>query len=235
MAISLLEQRLACLSERSSAFRPFGPMGLPPSFEDFEEEYMPNGVALVGKSFRRSHSWAGYASRLSQRQAGGIPKTLPTKEVMSKAKTLGAGLQEEAAEVTAAGPDDQGHITTLVVKKLPRNLTRHAFTAELDALNFAGQYDYVHLPKTFGTGKNQGFAFVNFTSAEAAESFAALFAESSGGLPRSHGAGWRVGPAEIQGFEANARLAQSGKKMRIRSKASRPLLLQAGEAALALQ
>jgi len=123
----------------------------------------------------------------------------------------------------------QEGITTYMVQNLPRTMTRRRFIDTLDAQGFEGLYDFVHLPKTFGTGKNKGFAFINFVSEEAAQAFAAQFASSTGA--RTNDSSWRIAPADVQGFHANAAAAGSRKMTRVRNNSCRPLLLSQQPAA----
>jgi len=146
-------------------------------------------------------------------------------------------------EATTDGPEqvqglgegwDQPHTTvpegntTLMVQNLARGLSRKAFMDLLDSRGFAGLYDFVHIPGIFGTGKNKGFAFVNFIDEQAAITFTRRFAppraaETSKAVPGQ--AGWRVVPAAVQGLEANTKKASSRKMRRVRDGSHRPLFL----------
>jgi len=119
-------------------------------------------------------------------------------------------------------------ITTLMVQNLSRTLTRRGLLDVLNGCGFADRYDFVHLPMTFGSGKNKGFAFINFVCPEAAEEFAGRFPRSDGTQIKDKT--WRVAQAAVQGFEANATAASSRKVARVRNSACRPLLVVPGRA-----
>merc|ERR1719464_2137870 len=114
-------------------------------------------------------------------------------------------------------------ITTLMVQNLSRTMTRRGLLDVLNGCGFADKYDFVHLPLTFGTGKNKGFAFINFSCPGAAAEFASKFPPSDGTPIKDKM--WRVAPADVQGFEANAKAAGSRKMSRVRKIALRPLLV----------
>lgn len=118
-------------------------------------------------------------------------------------------------------------VTTLMLQNLPRNLKRQQLCDELDNIGFGKLYDFCHLPMTFGTSRNKGFAFVNFVDEDVAKSFASMFPENDGSVPSTIGhRPWVVLPAEVQGFEANVAMAMSKKKIRLRNNAYRPLIVE---------
>lgn len=98
-----------------------------------------------------------------------------------------------------------GRATTLMLRHVPRKCTQQLFVRELDVAGFAGRYDFVYLPVSTWTLKNKGFAFVNFDLPETSESFYRLF--NNGKLRQFHSTTpLLVQPADLQGFEANARM-----------------------------
>lgn len=109
--------------------------------------------------------------------------------------------------------------TTVMVRKIPRNMRRAQLMNRLDQLGFAGHYNIVNLPTVWGTGKNLGFAFINFVTQAAAEGFMSQFSVDNQ-------RGWAAQPAKVQGYEANLSTASSAKVSRIRSCRNRPLVLR---------
>mmetsp|Transcript_39900 Transcript_39900/g.125594 ORF Transcript_39900/g.125594 Transcript_39900/m.125594 type:complete len:309 (+) Transcript_39900:94-1020(+) len=134
--------------------------------------------------------------------------------------------EERGVDHRAAGAGSEREcITTYMVQNLKRSLNRRDFVAILNGMGLEGHFDYVHLPKSFDCGRNKGFAFVNFTTVEAAEAFAGRFG-SDGESPAPAGKRmWRVVPAAVQGYEANAANVGSKKVRRVRNSACRPVVL----------
>jgi RNA recognition motif-containing protein len=72
-------------------------------------------------------------------------------------------LRSENASLRAAS------FTTLMFRNLPNSYTRNMLSELLDNEGFSGHYDLVYVPVDFIKLAGLGYAFVNFTSNEAAE------------------------------------------------------------------
>lgn len=65
--------------------------------------------------------------------------------------------------------------TTVMLRNIPNNFSRHMLVDLVESEGFAGQYDYIHLPADFKSRANLGYAFVNLTSPTAAQHFMKTF------------------------------------------------------------
>lgn len=93
--------------------------------------------------------------------------------------------------------------TTVMLRNMPNNYSRTMLLELLDAEGFAGQYDFLYLPMDFQSRASLGYAFINFTSSESAESFWRVFdGYSNWAIPsrKMSGVSWS-GPH--QGLEAH--------------------------------
>jgi len=109
---------------------------------------------------------------------------------------------EAMREVAASGGGVSG-CTTVMMREVPMKYTQRKLLREINLLGFSGQYDFIYLPMDPRKHTNRGFAFINMTSAEAADKFYKTFhgqylRHFSSEKPLS------VVPADLQGFEENA-------------------------------
>jgi len=98
---------------------------------------------------------------------------------------------------------DGKHRTTVMLRNMPNNYSRSMLVELLDSEGFAGQYDFLYLPMDFQSRASLGYAFINFTSSDAAASFWHTFeGYSNWAIPsrKVSGVSWS-GPH--QGFEAH--------------------------------
>jgi len=92
-------------------------------------------------------------------------------------------------------------VTTLVIRNVPARYTKELLMQEWPV---DGTYDFLYLPFSLKQKRTAGFAFVNFTSHEAAVHFYSQWHSKS---LRDHGTAkqLKIGVAEIQGLEENLR------------------------------
>lgn len=62
--------------------------------------------------------------------------------------------------------DNRDMRTTLMLRNVPKEYSRSALISLLNALGFAGCYDFVYMPMDFGTGCSLSYALVNLCSPE---------------------------------------------------------------------
>merc|ERR1719229_1723915 len=79
-----------------------------------------------------------------------------------------------ARAVAAAGGGLSGN-TTVMMRHIPGKYTQQKLMREINSAGFLGKYDFFCLPMQPQSRGNRGFAFVNFSAVEAAESFYAAF------------------------------------------------------------
>jgi len=93
--------------------------------------------------------------------------------------------------------------TTVMLRNMPNNYSRTMLVELLDAEGFAGQFDFLYLPMDFQSRASLGYAFINFTTSDAAEAFWRVFdGYSNWAIPsrKMSGVSWS-GPH--QGLEAH--------------------------------
>jgi len=94
--------------------------------------------------------------------------------------------------------------TTMMIRNLPNSYAQRDLVRELEALGFAGSFDFVYVPVDKATLRNVGHAFVNFVDSVWASKCMKAFDNyqfKSYRKARRKAAG--VSIADIQGLEAN--------------------------------
>lgn len=115
-------------------------------------------------------------------------------------------------------------ITTLMIKNVPQRFTRKDLVYELNRRGFEGLYNFCHLPCSFETKMNKGYAFVNFATETAARAFTDQLRTMGGRKAMT------AIPAAVQGYQSNAQFACSRRMRRVKDRSFRPLLCSAAPA-----
>jgi len=118
--------------------------------------------------------------------------------------------------------------TTMMVRNIPNRYSQRELIEELEALGFAGSFDFLYAPTDFGTMGNVGYTFINFITPEWAER---CRLELEGYLFSKHQkkTGKKVATvsvAHLQGLQANLRhYEKSAVAVRARSKGCGPVVM----------
>ena len=117
--------------------------------------------------------------------------------------------------------------TTVMLRNIPNKYTQRMLLDQLSALGYEGKYDFFYLPIDFRNRCNVGYAFINFTSGDAAVEF------------KDHLHGYRltgfnsqkiceVSYARVQGLKANIQHYRNSPVNGIAIPEYRPLLFAHG-------
>uniref|UniRef100_A0A7S2MJI6 Mei2-like C-terminal RNA recognition motif domain-containing protein n=1 Tax=Zooxanthella nutricula TaxID=1333877 RepID=A0A7S2MJI6_9DINO len=95
----------------------------------------------------------GLAHTVQNIPSGGAVQKIPS-----------GGLPAAAHSSDAPQLCEEAGRTTIMLRQLPRGLSRDVLVHTLNAMGFAGRYDLAYLPVSFSTGMGLGYAFVNLVS-----------------------------------------------------------------------
>lgn len=102
-------------------------------------------------------------------------------------------------------------VTTLVIRRLPKETTREALMDTLDESGFKNLYDYVYVPKKGYDKDKKRYVFVNFVSSSHAASLTKKWQSRPQRLaPGEKMATLRIEPAREQGLKANLASSAEG-------------------------
>jgi len=143
-----------------------------------------------------------------------------------KVPQLAAGKAQQATPPQPRAPN-QDHatlVTTLMVRNLPRAVTKQAFLDELDSSGFRGRYNFAYLPRDFCSGGQKGYAFVNFNSESDAEDFKQMWHNACRLGARPEDNGLDICDNCRQGFAANVRGWSSSRLARVKDPNNVPFI-----------
>ncbi|KAF4677713.1 hypothetical protein FOL47_010934 [Perkinsus chesapeaki] len=133
-----------------------------------------------------------------------------------------------AAQKHPVGEDGADEVYTLMLRNIPDYCNTQSLLAEVDALGFAGLYDYCYLPIDINTSQNLGYAFINFINPAGA----ALFQHLCEGQYLSGYPNWSrplsIRPALIQGMEKNLMKFAKVAMRRCKDPKFKPVVLENG-------
>jgi len=117
--------------------------------------------------------------------------------------------------------------TTLMIRNIPNRCTQIELVNELEYLGFAGTFDFLYIPLDKGTLSNVGYAFVNFSTPQAAAKCMTIFKGYRLLTHRRVSAKLSTASvAHIQGLEANLRHYENSAVKNARVQESRPIVMK---------
>lgn len=122
----------------------------------------------------------------------------------------------EAQQKGGNSNNHNGGITTVMFRNIPNKYTREMLVNQLEQ-DMTGQFDFIYLPIDFKNKCNVGYAFINFRTVEACETFVNRFngMEVRKCLPGLNSRKvTEVTPARVQGFEDNVQRLRNSPVMR---------------------
>jgi RNA recognition motif-containing protein len=126
---------------------------------------------------------------------------------------------------------DEQEVTTVMVRNVPSHVKQSAFVKELEDYDFGGTFDFCYLPSAFDTGKNKGYAFVNFVSETAYSAFVKAWHGSRRFNVRVSDPALNVSAAALQGLERNIEKWDAPRMRRVRNPEFRPFVLKSAKKA----
>jgi len=164
----------------------------------------------------------GYYGNEDQGNMGSLPQAGRRRaERREAARRQGSEGQAQSRSNTVqeawqAASEPQAAITTVMFRNIPNKYTREMLVKQLEE-DMRGQFDFVYLPIDFKNKCNVGYAFINFRTVEACESFVSRFngMEVRKCLPGLNSRKvTEVTPARVQGFEENVQRLRNSPVMR---------------------
>lgn len=157
--------------------------------------------------------------------ASGTDSTDEHHDSLTESGTESYGAEEDHSSMAFAGGDAcEDEKTTLMVRNVPRMYTLEKM---VEMWPCDGSYDILYLPYNCSIQRNLSYAFINFTSPAAAETFRRKWQKAR--LPGSLGkTPLSVSYADVQGYKNN--LKQFHKKRVVRNKMEQcqPIILDGG-------
>jgi hypothetical protein len=117
-------------------------------------------------------------------------------------------------------------ITTVMVRNVPSNVKQSGFVKALEDTGFGGSFDFCYLPSAFDTGKNKGYAFINFVSIAAYDAFGKEWHGSRRFNVRAADPALNVSAAALQGLERNIEKWDAPRMRRVRNPEFRPFVVK---------
>mmetsp|Transcript_11314 Transcript_11314/g.25284 ORF Transcript_11314/g.25284 Transcript_11314/m.25284 type:complete len:224 (+) Transcript_11314:105-776(+) len=132
----------------------------------------PSDEALKEVQRQRRNSLAVLPSASFGSEADNVPrhhKDTPPEQLHERSAEHGSvNLDDVLAQVE----DELARsYTTVMLQNLPQRATQKTLLAELESAGYSDMFDFCYVPIVFQTGRNLGYAFVNFRTHEVASHF----------------------------------------------------------------
>lgn len=138
-----------------------------------------DAVAQLSLAALKAEGPAPIKKQSSTRTARRVKKTQPKLASNTVSQVL---LSENIdTGVDSSTSSEIAEQTTIMLRNLPLKYTRTMLLDLLDSEGFKGRYDFFYLPSNFETSLGFGYAFVNFSSEDDAESAASISRVSTSG------------------------------------------------------
>lgn len=164
----------------------------------------------------------------SQLTSGGCTAESTPSSGSSTADTAAPGMQCASSTTEAADADSNLPISTVMVRNVPSSVKQSGFVKELEDSGFGGLFDFCYLPSAFDTGKNKGYAFVNFINFVAYSAFLKAWHGSRRFSARAADPALNVSAAALQGLERNIEKWDAPRMRRVRNPEYRPFVVKNG-------
>eukprot|EP00403_Amphidinium_massartii_P042390 CAMPEP_0178438636 /NCGR_PEP_ID=MMETSP0689_2-20121128/35702_1 /TAXON_ID=160604 /ORGANISM="Amphidinium massartii, Strain CS-259" /LENGTH=296 /DNA_ID=CAMNT_0020061059 /DNA_START=42 /DNA_END=932 /DNA_ORIENTATION=- len=181
----------------------------------------------LGQHFRQHAQPPLMAPAPLKDQDGGGCKANPrggADEIPDQDEDPEAASPDASASTASASEATSSVQTTVVVSNLPRGFVKQELMDAMDNRGFAGTYDYLHVPFSLASGVCLGYAFVNFKTNEAAQTFSNLWQGARVFCDRKHKKPLAVTWARVQGLAAHMAQPATKKHLRVRNLALRPFV-----------
>jgi len=149
---------------------------------------------------------------------------LPIK--MDQASNASTQWADECSEDESSVCDEDDDRTTVMLTRIPTDMTRDQMQVLLESEGFFGLFDFLYLPVDLRSLQSYGFAFVNLSSHECAERFRFHFQGFQMGMST-----WEaVWSDKEQGLASHVERYRNSPVMHSNvAESARPLMFQAGE------
>lgn len=106
----------------------------------------------------------------------------------------------------SSSPDPPHAITTLMIRNIPTRFTSLSFLELMEISGYSETFDFFYLPMDFKTGKNMGYAFLNFIVPQFAQHFTNQFNNTRLAAFTSSVKILQISPSRRQGLVNNVEL-----------------------------